>query len=131
MMNLSPETEALIRSVRESLEKVVSLGKSLSPDILMILEDVQEPGRLADLVASNLGLKVHEAQEVLAVADPAERLKQVYTCLSRERLKFIKCKFVFNLMPKMKLVECKESIILESKLRLLKLNLVIMMVLMI
>ena len=84
MMNLSPETEALIRSVRESLEKVVSLGKSLSPDILMILEDVQEPGRLADLVASNLGLKVHEAQEVLAVADPAERLQRVYTCLSRE-----------------------------------------------
>ena len=50
----------------------------------MILEDVQEPGRLADLVASNLGLKVHEAQEVLAVADPAERLNRVYTCLSRE-----------------------------------------------
>ena len=65
MMNVSSEVEALIRSVRESLEKVVSLGKSLSPDILMILEDVQEPGRLADLVASNLGLKVHEAQEVL------------------------------------------------------------------
>ena len=84
MMNVSSEVEALIRSVRESLEKVVSLGKSLSPDILMILEDVQEPGRLADLVASNLGLKVHEAQEVLAVADPAERLKHVYTCLSRE-----------------------------------------------
>ena len=34
----------------------------------MILEDVQEPGSLADLVASNLGLKVHEAQEVLAVS---------------------------------------------------------------
>ncbi len=40
------EIEALIRVVRENLEKVVSLGKVLSPDILMILEDVSDPGRL-------------------------------------------------------------------------------------
>ena len=65
MMNVSSEVEALIRSVRESLEKVVSLGKSLSPDILMILEDVQEPGRLADLVASNLDLKCMKLRKFL------------------------------------------------------------------
>jgi ATP-dependent Lon protease len=76
--------EALIRTVRESLEKVVSLGKVLSPDILMILEDVTDPGRLADLVASNLGLKVYEAQGILAIPSPADRLKKVYACLSRE-----------------------------------------------
>ncbi|RYZ60304.1 MAG: endopeptidase La [Proteobacteria bacterium] len=82
--NNSSEVEALIRSVRDSLEKVVALGKVLSPDILMILEDVNEPGRLADLVASNLGLKVHEAQAILAIHQPLDRLKRVYTCLSRE-----------------------------------------------
>ena len=84
LANSSSEVEALIRSVRDSLEKVVSLGKVLSPDILMILEDVSEPGRLADLVASNLGLKVHEAQVILAVNSPVERLRKVYACLSRE-----------------------------------------------
>jgi len=84
LVNTSSEVEALIRAVRESLEKVVSLGKVLSPDILMILEDVTEPGRLADLVASNLGLKVHEAQTILAVNSPIDRLRKVYTCLSRE-----------------------------------------------
>ncbi|HYX39438.1 MAG TPA: endopeptidase La [Oligoflexus sp.] len=82
--NTTSEVEALIRAVRESLEKVVTLGKILSPDILMILEDVNEPGRLADLVASNLGLKVNEAQTILAVAHPLDRLKRVYNCLSRE-----------------------------------------------
>src|SRR5690606_30397398 len=41
--NLS--TEALMRTVREQLEKVISLGKILSPDILMVLEDIQDPGR--------------------------------------------------------------------------------------
>ncbi|NRA64345.1 MAG: endopeptidase La [Pseudobacteriovorax sp.] len=84
LVNSSSEVEALIRAVRESLEKVVGLGKVLSPDILMILEDVTEPGRLADLVASNLGLKVHEGQSILAVGNPIDRLNKVYACLSRE-----------------------------------------------
>ncbi len=80
----SPEVEAMIRATRENLEKVVSLGKVLSPDILMVLEDVTDPGRLSDLVAANLGLKVHEAQSILAVYNPAERLKSVHRYLSRE-----------------------------------------------
>lgn len=78
------ENEALIRTVREQLEKVVALGKSLSPDILMLLEDVNDPGRFADLVASNLGLKVMDAQRILATMNPIERLKRVHTYLIRE-----------------------------------------------
>ncbi len=80
----SPELEALVRAVRDSLEKVVSLGKILSPDILMILEDVSDPSRLADLVASNLGLKVTDAQRILAVQNPLDRLRRVHQYLSRE-----------------------------------------------
>lgn len=78
------ENEALIRTVREQLEKVVALGKSLSPDILMLLEDVMDPGRFADLVASNLGLKVIDAQRVLATLNPIERLRRVHSYLIRE-----------------------------------------------
>jgi ATP-dependent Lon protease len=84
LANSSSEIEALIRVVRESLEKVVSLGKVMSPDILMILEDVTDPGRLADLVASNLGLKVQDAQTILAIWAPVERLRKVYNFLARE-----------------------------------------------
>ena len=80
----SAETEAIIRATRENLEKVVSLGKVLSPDILMVLEDVTDPGRLSDLVAANLGLKVQEAQSILAIQNPVERLKTVHRYLSRE-----------------------------------------------
>lgn len=80
----SSETEAIIRATRENLEKVVSLGKVLSPDILMVLEDVTDPGRLSDLVAANLGLKVQEAQSILAIQNPVERLKTVHRYLSRE-----------------------------------------------
>lgn len=84
IVNTTSEMEALNRVVREALEKVVSLGKVLSPDILMILEDVSDPGRLADLVASNLGLKVNEAQSILSISSPIDRLRRVYHCLSRE-----------------------------------------------
>lgn len=84
LINSSSNVEALVRAVRENLEKVVSLGKVLSPDILMILEDVVQPGRLADLIASNLGLKVSEGQTILAINNPVERLQKVHACLSRE-----------------------------------------------
>lgn len=78
------KVEAAVRAVRDSLEKVANLGKFLSPDILMILEDVREPGRLGDLVAANLGLKIEEAQQILSDLDIKERLEKVHAYLSRE-----------------------------------------------
>lgn len=76
--------EAMIRAVRDNLEKIVNLGKVLSPDILLIVEDVKDPARLADLVASNLGLKVEDAQEILCAKTPLESLNAVNSYLSRE-----------------------------------------------
>ena len=55
----------LMNNIRDQLEKVISLGKALSPDILTVLEDIQNPGRLADLIASNINLHVGEAQSIL------------------------------------------------------------------
>ncbi len=78
------EAEALMRTVREQLERVISLGKVLSPDILMVLDEITDPGRLADLVASNLGLKVSEAQGILETLDCLERLKKINEILTRE-----------------------------------------------
>lgn len=76
--------EALMRSVRENLEKVISVGKVLSPDILMVLEDIQDPGRLADLVASNLNLKVEEAQSILETLSAVDKLNKINDILQRE-----------------------------------------------
>ena len=73
-----------MKSVREQLEKVINLGKVLTPDILMVLEDIQEPGRLSDLVASNLNLHVSEAQTILETLDPVERLHKIHDILNRE-----------------------------------------------
>lgn len=76
--------EALLRSVKENLEKVINKSKVLSSDILMILEDIHNPSRFADLVSSNLNLKVQQAQEVLEILNPIERLNRLNDILLSE-----------------------------------------------
>jgi ATP-dependent Lon protease len=78
------ETEALMRNIREQLERIVSYGKLLSPELMFILETVDDPGRLADLVASNLDLSIEKAQEILEILDPIERLKVLGELLGKE-----------------------------------------------
>lgn len=78
------EVEALVRNIKEQLEKIIGAGRALAPDILMVIDDIRDPGRLADLIASNLGLKVEESQQILQTLDVLERLKRVYDLLSKE-----------------------------------------------
>ncbi|BCA81046.1 Lon protease [Desulfuromonas sp. AOP6] len=78
------EVEALMRTVRDSLTRAMTLGKSLPPEIQVVLENVEDPGNLADLVVSNLGLKVTETQQTLEILEPLERLEKVKSLLDRE-----------------------------------------------
>ncbi|MEK7829311.1 MAG: LON peptidase substrate-binding domain-containing protein, partial [Deltaproteobacteria bacterium] len=80
----TPDIEALMRNVKEQLEKLASLGKTISPEIMMIIETVNEPGRLADIVAANLGLKVEDAQIILEIIEPLKRLERVNEYLVKE-----------------------------------------------
>ena len=78
------EIEALVRSVKEQAEKILSLRGLLTPDVISLLDSLEEPGRLADLVASNLRLKLSEAQQILETGDPVRRLALVHDLLNRE-----------------------------------------------
>jgi len=69
----SIEVEALVRNVRTDLDKASALGKNIPPEVMIIAANVEEPGRLADLTAANLELKVNEAQRILEVARPLFR----------------------------------------------------------
>jgi ATP-dependent Lon protease len=80
----SLEIEALVRSVKESLDRAVTLGKGISPEVMVIAANLEDAGRLADLAASNLDLKPDEAQEILETIHPVERLKKVNDLLARE-----------------------------------------------
>ena len=80
----SLEVEALVRNVRGSMERAASLGKNISPEVLAIIANLDDAGRLADLSASNLELKVEDAQTVLDIHDPVPRLRRVNDLLSKE-----------------------------------------------
>ena len=78
------ESEAVMRTVKEQIERIVSLGKVLIPDVMVVIENLEDPGRLADMIASNLGLKVEVTQAVLEIADPLKRLRQISEILAKE-----------------------------------------------
>jgi len=78
------EVEALVRNVRTGLDKASALGKNIPPEVIIIAANVEEPGRLADLTAANLDLKVKEAQEILEITVPFPRLKKIYELLTKE-----------------------------------------------
>jgi ATP-dependent Lon protease len=82
--DMSLESEALIRNVKEQFDKAVGLGRTVLPDVMVVIENLEDPGRLADLIASNLGLRTELAQEVLEMRDPVKRLERVAEMLERE-----------------------------------------------
>jgi ATP-dependent Lon protease len=80
----SLEVEALVRNVRSLMERAASLGKNISPEVLAIIANLDDAGRLADLCASNLDLKVEDAESVLDIIDPVPRLRKVNDLLNKE-----------------------------------------------
>jgi len=113
------EAEALMRNVRENLEKVISLGKVLSPDILMVLDDVSDPGRLADLVASNLGLKMAEAQGLLETFDALARIRNVNEILMRE-LEVLAMQAKIRSQAKDEMTKSQKEYFLREQIRAIK-----------
>ncbi|MCG8454704.1 MAG: LON peptidase substrate-binding domain-containing protein, partial [Holophagales bacterium] len=83
-VDLGLAEEALMRSVRDLLEKAIHMGKNLSPDIMVLAANLEQPGRLADLAASNLELRLDDAQPLLETRDPRHRLQRVGELLLRE-----------------------------------------------
>uniref|UniRef100_A0A832LVT3 Lon protease n=1 Tax=Caldimicrobium thiodismutans TaxID=1653476 RepID=A0A832LVT3_9BACT len=81
---LTPDMEALMRSVKENLEKLLSLKGFLNPEISHVIQSMEEPGRLADLVAAYLKLKVQTAQELLETLNGLERLRKISRILLQE-----------------------------------------------
>ena len=78
------ENQALVRNVRDHLEKAIHLGKNISPEVMVVAANLDDPGRLADLAASNLELSAEEAQSILETTDPVRRLSAVDAHLHRE-----------------------------------------------
>ncbi|WP_429842875.1 endopeptidase La [Brevibacillus sp. FIR094] len=79
------EVEALMRSLLGHFEQYIKLSKKVSPETLTSVQDIEEPGRLADVIASHLPLKMKDKQEILETTNIKERLEILLTILNNER----------------------------------------------
>ncbi|MTH52945.1 endopeptidase La [Bacillus mangrovi] len=79
------ESEALMRTLLEYFEQYIKLSKKVSAETFASVADIDEPGRVADLVASHLPLKLKEKQEVLETIDVKERLHKVISMINNEK----------------------------------------------
>ena len=78
------EDEALIKLVKDQIERIVALGKQIPPDMVAILRSIEDPGKLADLIAAQIELSSEEATSLLSTIDPLERLKKISKKLDHE-----------------------------------------------
>lgn len=79
------ETEALMRAVLKQFEQYIKLSKKITSETLATVQDIDEPGRLADTIASHLSLKIKDKQEVLETIHVHERLEKILSILSNEK----------------------------------------------
>ncbi|MFO1059550.1 MAG: endopeptidase La [Dongiaceae bacterium] len=78
------EIEALARTVASQFEQYIKLNKKIPPEVLVSINQIEEPGKLADSVASHLALKISEKQELLETETVSERLERVYAYMEGE-----------------------------------------------
>ena len=80
----SEEIEALSRAVMTQFEQYVKLNKKIPPEVIVSVNQIGEPSKMADTIASHLMLKIEQKQELLEVASAAERLERIYGFMEGE-----------------------------------------------
>jgi ATP-dependent Lon protease len=81
----SVEIEALMRSVQSTFETYVKLNKRIAPEMLMQVQTIEDPARLADTIVVHLSaVKLHDKQEILETTDPAKRLERLFELMNAE-----------------------------------------------
>ncbi|SEU17914.1 endopeptidase La [Paenibacillus sp. NFR01] len=79
------ESDALMRTVLSQFEHYITLSKKVTPETLAAVSDIEEPGRLADVITSHLSLKIKDKQEILETIDVNKRLERLLDILNNER----------------------------------------------
>ena len=76
--------EALLRGVKNTFEEYVKFNKRIPPEVVMNINSIIEPSRLADVVVAHLTLKIEEKQKILEIVDTAERLERILSLMQGE-----------------------------------------------
>lgn len=79
------EAEALMRTLLDHFDQYIKISKKISAETYATVTDIEEPGRMADIVASHLPLKLKDKQEVLETVDVKKRLNRVISLIHNEK----------------------------------------------
>jgi len=79
------ELDALMRAVLSQFDHYINLSKKITPETMAAVTDIDQPGRLADVITSHLPLKIRDKQEILETINVRERLEKLLDFLSNER----------------------------------------------
>ncbi|OEU60290.1 MAG: endopeptidase La [Desulfuromonadales bacterium C00003094] len=110
------EVEALMRAVQNQLTQLQAISNALSPEVMVVVDNIEDPGGLADLVVGHLSLKISQSQELLEVSDPVERLAQINDLLNKE-LELITMQNRIQLQAKEEISKTQREYFLREQLR--------------
>lgn len=78
------EAEALMRTVLSSFDEYVNINQNLAPEVFATVVSIEEPGRMADMIAAHLEIKLEDKQELLETLEPKKRMEKLNSVLLRE-----------------------------------------------
>ena len=112
----TPKADALMRTVLSQFEDYLNNTQKISKEIFPGIEAIEEPGRLADIIASHMDIKTEDKQEILAVTDVVERLEKVSGFIARE-IEIMKIENDINQKVKQKLTENQKEYYLREQIK--------------
>jgi len=115
-MEKDSEIEALMRTVVSQFEEYIKLSKKISPEIMISINAIDEPGRLADIIASHLSLKTDVKQEILEAITPKTRLTKLYEIITRE-IEILEIERKINLRVRKQMEKTQKEYYLREQLK--------------
>ena len=112
----TPEVEALMRSLLYQFEQYIKISRKISPETLATVSGIEEPGRLADVIASHLNLKIQQKQEILEALTAKTRLEKVSDFLSRE-MEILEIERKINLRVRKQMEKTQKEYYLREQLK--------------
>lgn len=113
---LELQMEAVSRKVLSSFEDYVKLSNKISPETLLTVNNLEDPERLADVIAANVLVRTEDKQKVLEAFHPVERLETLYEIMIRE-IEILKIENKINLRVKKQVDKLQREYYLREQLR--------------
>ncbi|MFA4886026.1 MAG: endopeptidase La [Desulfotomaculaceae bacterium] len=110
------EIEALMRSLVYQFEQYVKLSKRIPPETVVSVVNLEEPGRLADIIASHLALRIEDKQSILEAADIVKRLEKLCAIVAKE-LEIVELERKINIRVRKQMEKTQKEYYLREQMK--------------